>query len=410
MQETQRGLLRDCEDGAVKVLQINIFGNLSTGRIAVDIYRTLISEGHQGVIAFARNSVPDDVPYIKIGNKFSVYCDGILTRLTDRAGFHSQSATCKLITEIQKYDPDIIHLHNLHGYYINVEILFEFLKKYGKPIVWTLHDCWAFTGHCCYYSMAGCKKWIEGCHDCKQIHTYPKSLFIDNSTNNYRKKQRLFTSIPNLQLVTVSKWLEREVKKSFLKDLPCTTIYNGIDLDNFKPTDSKFREEYGLKNKIIILGVASTWDVRKGLNDFINLSFMLSEEYKIVVVGVNKKEKEKLPKSILGIERTNSVKELAEIYTVTDVFFNASVEETFGLPTIEAMACGTPVIVYNSTALPEVVDENSGYVVKEHDLDAVVDCIKKIRKFSSESIIENVGRYSKQTMTREYVKLYEKYV
>lgn len=178
MQETRRGLLRDCEDGAVKVLQINIFGNLSTGRIAVDIYRTLISEGHQGVIAFARNSVPDDVPYIKIGNNLGVYCDGVLTRLTDRAGFFSRKATRKLIKEIQEYNPDIIHLHNLHGYYINVEILFEFLKQYGKPVVWTLHDCWAFTGHCCYYSMVGCEKWIDGCHDCEQIHAYPKSLLI----------------------------------------------------------------------------------------------------------------------------------------------------------------------------------------------------------------------------------------
>ena len=187
----------------MKVLQINIFGNLSTGRIAVDIYRTLISEGHQGVIAFARNSVPDDVPYIKIGNNLGVYCDGVLTRLTDRAGFFSRKATRKLIKEIQEYNPDIIHLHNLHGYYINVEILFEFLKQYGKPVVWTLHDCWAFTGHCCYYSMVGCEKWIDGCHDCEQIHAYPKSLLIDNSKNNYRKKQKLFTSMPNLQLVTV---------------------------------------------------------------------------------------------------------------------------------------------------------------------------------------------------------------
>ena len=394
----------------MKVLQINIFGNLSTGRIAVDIYRTLISEGHQGVIAFARNSVPDDVPYIKIGNKFSVYCDGILTRLTDRAGFYSKDATRKLITEILKYDPDIIHLHNLHGYYINVEILFEFLKKYGKPVVWTLHDCWAFTGHCCYYSMAECEKWIEGCHDCKQTHTYPKSLFIDNSTINYKKKKQLFTFMSNLHLVTVSKWLEGEVKKSFLKDLPCTTIYNGIDLDVFKPTDSNFRKKYGLEDKVIILGVASTWDIRKGLSDFIELSFMLSEKYKIVVVGVNKTEKEKLPKSILGIERTNSVKELAEIYTAADVFFNASVEETFGLPTVEAMACGTPVIVYNSTALPEVVDGNYGYIVEEHDLNAVAVCIKKIRNFSLGPIIENASRYSKQTMTRNYMKLYEKYV
>lgn len=391
----------------MKVLQINIFGNLSTGRIAVDIYRTLISEGHQGVIAFARNSVPDDVPYIKIGNKLSVYYDGILTRLTDSAGFYSQNATRKLIKEIQEYDPNIIHLHNLHGYYINIEILFDFLKQYGKPVVWTLHDCWAFTGHCCYYSMAGCEKWIDGCHDCEQIHAYPKSLFIDNSKINYQKKQELFTSVPSLQLVTVSKWLEREVKKSFLRDLPCTTIYNGIDLNVFKPTDSDFRKKYVLEGKIIILGVASTWDVRKGLNDFIELSSMLNEEYKIVVVGVNKEEKARLPNSILGIERTNSVKELAEIYTVADVFFNASVEETFGLPTVEAMACGTPVIVYDCTALPEVVNDQCGFVVKEHDLKSVVDCVEKASNvFEQRKIVNIATKYSRQQMVNNYIKRY----
>lgn len=391
----------------MKVLQINIFGNLSTGRIAVDIYRTLISEGYQGVIAFARNSVPDDVPYIKIGNNLGVYCDGVLTRLTDRAGFFSQKATRKLIKEIQEYNPDIIHLHNLHGYYINVEVLFEFLGQYGKPVVWTLHDCWAFTGHCCYYSMMGCEKWIDGCHDCEQIHAYPKSLFIDNSKNNYIKKQKLFTSMPNLQLVTVSKWLEGEVKKSFLKNLQCTTIYNGIDLNVFKPTDSDFRKKYGIEDKVIILGVASTWDVRKGLNDFIKLSSMLSDEYRIVLVGVSKEEKTRLPQSILGIERTNSVEELSEIYTASDVFFNASVEETFGLPTVEAMACGTPVIVYDCTALPEVVNDQCGFVVKEHDLKSVIDCIKKASNiFEQSKIVDAATKYSKQQMANNYIKKY----
>ena len=310
------------------------------------------------MIAFARNSVPDDVPYIKIGNNLGVYCDGVLTRLTDRAGFFSRKATRKLIKEIQEYNPDIIHLHNLHGYYINVEILFEFLKQYGKPVVWTLHDCWAFTGHCCYYSMVGCEKWIDGCHDCEQIHAYPKSLLIDNSKNNYRKKQKLFTSMPNLQLVTVSKWLEGEVRKSFLKNLQCTTIYNGI-------------------------------------------------EYRIVLVGVSKEEKARLPQSILGIERTNSVEELAEIYTAADVFFNASVEETFGLPTVEAMACGTPVIVYDCTALPEAVNNQCGFVVKEHDLKSVVDCIKKASNiFEQSKIVDGVIKYSKQQMANNYIKKY----
>lgn len=213
--------------------------------------------------------------------------------------------------------------------------------------------------------------------------------------------------MPNLQLVTVSKWLEGEVKKSFLKNLPCTTIYNGIDLSVFKPTEGDFRKKHGLEGKVVILGVASTWDVRKGLNDFIELSTMLSDKYKVVVVGVSKKDKVKLPNSILGIERTNSVEELAQIYTASDVFFNASVEETFGLPTVEAMACGTPVIVYNCTALPEIVNDQCGFVVKKHDLKTVVECIENIEnKFIRDAIINAANMYSRQKMVKNYLEVY----
>ena len=249
-------------------------------------------------------------------------------------------------------------------------------------------------------------KWVKHAKYIYNIQDF-KSLLIDNSKNNYRKKQKLFTSMPNLQLVTVSKWLEGEVRKSFLKNLQCTTIYNGIDLNIFKPTDSDFRKKYSLEDKIIVLGVASTWDVRKGLNDFIKLSSMLSDEYRIVLVGVSKEEKARLPQSILGIERTNSVEELSEIYTASDVFFNASVEETFGLPTVEAMACGTPVIVYDCTALPEVVNDQCGFVVKEHDLKSVIDCIKKASNiFEQSKIVDAATKYSKQQMANNYIKKY----
>lgn len=389
----------------MRVLQINIFGNLSTGKIAVDIYRKLVSEGHQGVIAFARNSIPDDVPYIKIGNKFSIYCDGVLTRLTDRAGFYSQNATKKLIEEIKKYDPDIIHLHNLHGYYINVELLFKFLKQYKKSVVWTLHDCWAFTGHCCYYSMVNCERWREGCYNCPQKKSYPSSYLLDNSNDNYRRKKELFTSIPDLHLVTVSKWLENEVKQSFLKAIPCTTIYNGIDTKVFRYTESNFREEKGLTGKFIILGVASTWDKRKGLEDFLKLADLLSDEYRIVIVGVGKKEQQKLKANMIGIERTNNVQELVKIYSAADVFFNASIEETFGLPTVEAISCGTPSIVYNTTALPETVTSENGVVVEKNNVTLVYEIIKKIKNKEIEFKIKGTV-FSKDYYFNKYIELY----
>lgn len=387
----------------MKVLQINIFGNLSTGRIAVDLYRTLKENGHEGKVAFARNVIEEDVPYIKIGNTFNVYADGVLTRLTDKAGFYSKSATKKLIGEIKKYNPDIIHLHNLHGYYINVEILFDFLREYNKPVVWTLHDCWAFTGHCCYYSMVNCEKWKIGCKDCPQIGAYPAS-FVDNSKWNYEKKKKMFLNLPKLQLVTVSKWLENEVKQSFLKDIPVCTIYNGIDTKKFKPTQSDFRKKYNLEDKKIILGVASTWDTRKGLKDFIELSKVLDDEYQIVLVGISKKEKAQLPDNILSIARTDSIEELAGIYSTADVFFNASVEETFGLPTVEALACGTPIIVYDATALPEVVTEENGFVVEQHDIQKV----KEVMGLCVEKKIVPCKDWEKSTSYKEYIDLYEK--
>ena len=391
----------------MKILQINIFGNLSTGRIAVDLYRTLRDNGEEGKVAFARNTIAEDVPYIKIGSELDVRIHGIMTRITDRTGFYSTKATKQLIKDIESYKPDLIHLHNIHGYYLNIEVLFNYLKKTQIAVIWTLHDCWSYTGHCCYYSMAQCNKWKTGCEKCPQKKAYPASLVIDNSRWNYQRKKELFTGV-NMTLVTVSKWLEEETRLSFLKDYPIRTIYNGIDLNVFKPTESSFRSKYGLEKKKIVLGVASTWDVRKGLSDFVKLSTMLdSSKYAIVVVGVNEKEKQELPPGILGICRTDSVQELAEIYTAADVFFNASVEETFGLPTIETMACGTPAIVYNATALPEIVTDKCGVVIDPHDLGAVVSAVQNIDKRSmSSECIRNAQNYEKNKQYTAYLDLY----
>lgn len=394
----------------MKILQINSFGNMSTGRIAVDLYRTILENDDEGIIAYARNSIAEDVSSIKIGNKISVYKDGILTRLTDRAGFYSKKETLHLINNIKKYCPDIIQLHNIHGYYINVPYLFAFLKEYEKPVVWTLHDCWAFTGHCCYYSMVGCEKWKSQCTECMQTHAYPASLFLDKSYENYTFKKETFTTMKNLYLVAVSQWLKNQVKESFLASIPCSVIYNGIDTNIFRPTSSFFRRNYDIEDLFIILGVASTWDARKGLEDFIELSKMLDETCKIVLVGIDTKRKKLLPDNIIAIERTNNLKELAEIYSAVDVFFNASVEETFGLPTVEAISCGTPAIVYNSTALPEVLDDNTGIIVEKGNLNKVVNAIEDIRsgRFKFNNI--TADRFEKRKCFMNYLELYKKIV
>ena len=394
----------------MKVLQINTFGNLSTGKIAVDIYRTLRANGHEGAVAFARNEVPGDVPSFKIGNSLSVYTDGVLTRLTDKAGHYSKGATEKLIKQIKEYDPDIIHLHNLHGYYINVSMLFDFLKDAGKHVVWTLHDCWAYTGHCCYYSMAGCDKWkLTGCSKCPQKKAYPASIFKDNSSKNFSEKNQMFHSVKNLHLVCVSKWLDNELKDSFLNDLPSRVIYNGIDTSVFKPSSGNFRIKSNMGDKRIVLGVASTWDTRKGLADFIELSKILDERYKIVLVGLNDKQKASLPDNMIGIGRTDGPKELAEIYSASNVLFNASVEETFGLPNVESLACGTPVVAYNCTGIPETMTEDDGFIVEPHDLQSVAQKIGEICD-TGKRIEVSSFRFPKDKTYEAYMKLYEELV
>ena len=394
----------------MKVLQINTFGNLSTGKIAVDIYRTLKARGNEGVVAFARNDVPGDVPSFRIGNSLSVYADGIFARFTDKAGHYSKGATAKLIKQIKDYDPDIIHLHNLHGYYINVPMLFEYLAEADKPVVWTLHDCWAYTGHCCYYSMAECSKWRqEGCSRCPQKKSYPASLFKDNSAKNFSEKNQMFHSVKGLNLVCVSNWLNNELKDSFLKDLPSRVIYNGIDTNVFKPSSCDFRMKYDVGDKAVVLGVASTWDTRKGLADFIELSKILDDRYKIVLVGLNDKQKASLPDNMIGIGRTDGTKELAGIYSAANVLFNASVEETFGLPNIEAIACGTPVVAYNCTGIPETVTENEGYIVEPHDLMSAADRIRTICEQRRRLDVSSF-RFPKDKTYEAYMKLYEELI
>ena len=387
----------------MKVLQINtVCGTGSTGRIATDMYDILKENGHECCIAYGRGDAPAGYNTIKIGNKYDIYYHALMNRITDKHGFYSGAATKKFIKQVEEYNPDVIHIHNIHGYYINIEILFNYLKQSNKPVIWTLHDCWSFTGHCAYFTYVGCDKWKLGCYDCPQLDTYPSSKVFDNSKENYQNKRRLFTGVSNLTIVTPSQWLAGLVKESYLGEYPIQVINNGIDLDVFKPTESDFRKQYGLENKHVILGVANIWDKRKGLDDFIELSKQLDDEKQaIVLVGLSDKQLKTLPKNIIGIKRTNSTKELAEIYTAADVFFNPSKEETFGLVTIEAMACGTPAVVLDKSASPEIVRLYSFGKV----LDKV--CISElltIRDIGEQYNKRNV--FSKGKIILDYIGLY----
>lgn len=350
----------------MKYLFINsVAGFGSTGRIAAEKCRELIKEGHRCVLAFGREKANcDDIPTVAIGSSLDFKVHALRNRIFDDHGFGSKAATAQFLSWVRQYDPDVIWLHNVHGYYIHIGMLFDYLRTCGKKIIWTLHDCWAFTGHCAYFDFVGCDKWKTGCESCPQKKGYPASLIFDNSKTNFQKKKAIFTGIPNLSLEVPSHWLEDRVKRSFLKDYPVEVRYHTIDREIFKPTPGDFREKYGLEEKKIVLGVASVWDGRKGMEDFIQLSEMLPDDHKIVLVGLSDSQIAALPGKILGLPRTNSMRELAEIYSAADIFVNPSAEETFGMTAMEARCCGTEAIVYKNTACEEIVNRFGGIAVE----------------------------------------------
>lgn len=364
-----------------KLLQISIEVNKgSVGRIVEQIGQLVLDNGWKSFVAYSRDSNPSSSELIKIGSRFDVYTHGIETRIFDRHGFGSKNATKELIKKIIQINPDIIHLHHLHGYFINVEILFEYLKASKIPVVWTFHDCWSFTGHCAFFDFVGCDKWKTECHHCEQKSEYPKSLLFDRSRLNYIDKKRIFNSIENLTLVPVSEWLSELIKESFLKEIEKEVIKNGIDLSTFFPKNSRtiIENKFNLKTKIV-LGVASTWEARKGLNEFLALNQILPpEHFTIILVGLSKDQIKKLPNSIIGIERTENVEELANFYSAADVFVNPTLEDTYPTTNLEAMACGTPVVTYNTGGSVESIDENTGFIVEKHDVQGIKNAIQKI--------------------------------
>ena len=364
----------------MKILQINTTVNSgSTGRIAEDIGQTVIAAGHQSYIAATKTNRPSQSEVIYIGTVLDRNLHGLKTRLFDRHGFGSALATLRLIKKINTIDPDIIHLHNIHGYYINVKILFDYLKAVQKPVIWTLHDCWSFTGHCSHFEGVNCYKWKNECHYCSNQKGYPASWFLDNSRKNFNDKKRIFNGLKHLYIVTPSHWLANHVKSSFLKGYPVQVIHNGVDLNTFKPVEEdKILKKYGIPNKKIILGVANTWKKRKALNDLIQLSSLNSGDKQIVLVGLTKNQIKKLPENIIGIPHTENAKELAAFYSAVSVFVNPTRVDNFPTTNIEALACGTPVVTYNTGGSPEAIDEDTGIVVEKGDLNGLVTAIQEI--------------------------------
>jgi putative colanic acid biosynthesis glycosyltransferase len=396
----------------VKVLQVNsVCGTGSTGRISTDIHNMLVEQGHESYIAYGRETANNCNSAYRIGNITDNYFHVALTRLYDKHGFGSNKATKGFISWIKELDPDVIHLHNIHGYYINIELLFNYLKKAEKPVVWTLHDCWSFTGHCSHFDFAGCDRWKTGCFNCPEKNSYPSSLLVDNSKWNYNMKKELFTGLNKMKIVTPSNWLAGLVADSFLGVYPVKVINNGIDLDLFKPTRSNFRDRYQLRGKYIILGVASVWGDRKGFQYFIELSKVIKKDDVIVMVGLTEKQRRELPKNIIGITKTNSIKELAEIYSEADVFINPTLEDNFPTTNIEALACGTPVITFNTGGSVESLKLPFGYVVDKGDIVQLTEKINVMKNIDKTKILEmsrehTVKLFNKKEKFKEYIDVY----
>ncbi len=397
----------------MKIVEINATNFGSTGKIMLQIAEVARSAGNQVWCCYpeARDNLRTKVDNaVLIGSRLSRNIHVRLSELTGLNGCFSFFATKKLIKRLKTIQPDIIHLHNLHNCYVNLSLLFGYIKKSKVNVVWTLHDCWAFTGHCPYFDIVKCDKWQTGCRKCPQYKEYPVSL-VDNSARMYFLKKKWFTGVENLTIVTPSEWLAGLVKRSFLKDYPVKVINNGIDPDVFKPTPSDFRKKYGIaENKFILLGVAFAWGERKGLNVFIELAERLKgEEFQIVLVGTDDNVDKLLPENVVSIHRTRNQTELAEIYTAADLFVNPTREEVLGMVNIEAQACGTPVVTFDSGGSPECIDDFSGCVVPRDDIDMAEREIRRIcreRPYSEKNCRNRSKNFNKDDKFKEYVDLY----
>lgn len=333
---------------------------------------------------------------IPVGDKWSVVRHGLATRLLDRHGLASVRATVRLVEQIKALRPDVIHIHNLHGYFLNYRILFDYLAGTDIPVVWTVHDCWLYTGHCYYYSYVGCHKWQTGCGSCPQRTEFPASWWVDRSRRNYADKRKAFTSLPadRMSIVPVSEWMKGEMQRSFFSGYDFRVIHNGIDTDIFNVcADSGIREKYAITKKHVILGVASVWSREKGLDDFIRLAGFLSDDEVLVLVGVEECVRKQLPRNVIGIGRTENIHQLAELYAVADAFVNLTWQDNYPTVNLEAIACGTPVVTYRTGGSVEAVTPSTGFIVEQGDLAGVVKAVR---------LIESRGKGGYRTLCREY--------
>ena len=402
-----------------KLLQINpvVRQNTSTGKIMRELGELAIAAGWESYIAYsrARDGVPaHSSQLVPVGNFIDLGFHWLATRLFDAHGLVSRHATKQLIRHLRAIDPDIVHIHNVHGYFLHYPTLCRFLAERGKPVVWTTHDCWLFTGHCYHYAAAGCDRWQSGCHHCPQKKDFPASYGFDRSGKNYRDKREAFTGIPSLTLVAVSQWMRGELSRSFLKDIPCRVIHNGIDLDTFRPRpEVDVRSPYSIDKPVFYLAVASIWLPEKGLADLAGLAGRLQADEQLVLVGrMTPQQKATLPDNVVIVARTSNAQALSALYTAATALINPTWQDNYPTVNLEAIACGTPVVTYNTGGSVESITPETGFVVAQGDVDGITRCLRQIRQKGKEAYSDVCRQYALQNFDKrdrfnDYIHLYE---
>lgn len=403
----------------MRVAEINMVSYGSTGRIMLQIADCVRAHGGEAhtyatYVASKHYIKPPQLPegHRYYGSYLGNTTHSMLARASGKNCFYSRHSTKKLIDDLEAFQPDIVHLHNLHAGYLNFPLLFDWLRRSKCKVVWTFHDCWPFTAKCPHFDLCGCEKWRTGCHDCPQLSSYPAAR-KDVTAMLWEKKREWFTLLPNLHIVTPSAWLAGLVKQSFLKDCPVTVINNGIDLSVFRPTASGFRTEHGCEGKFVLLGVANPLSNRKGLDVFLKLADRLDDDYRIVLVGVDPCDKQFSDEKIIPIGATQNVSELAAIYSAADLFINPTREDNYPTVNMEAIACGTPVATFQTGGSPEMLSEKTGVSVPKDDIDALEQAIRKIcadRPFSREDCVRHASSFDKGARFKQYYALFEELV
>ena len=395
----------------MKVLTINTAPYGSVARIAIETAELAEKHNIEVRLSFGYSSHPIESKYVyyHTGNFLSSVIDMILSRMTGLMGTFSFLYTLMYLRKIKKYNPDIIHLHNLHGC-MNLGLIMDYIKKYKKPVIWTFHDCWALTGHCVHFDYVQCMKWKSNCHHCPIYRSFPEA-YIDNSRYMHKKKKQWFSNLEKAILVAPSYWMSEQIKESYLSNYPIKVIQNGINLSTFKISKSNFKQKYKINTKFILLGVAFGWGPKKGLDTFIRLANDLIDEFQVVLVGTNKESEKCLPSNIISIHATQNQAELAEIYNGADLFVNLTREDTFPTVNIEALACGTPVITYRTGGSPEIIDETCGCVVEKDNYNSLIKKIREIKEkkpYNANDCRRRAEQFDKNDRFMDYIKLYKK--